>query len=243
MSKSTVTLSDEAYGLGVYASITGRTSKTEVIDQNKVEETEHTESRVNTTIANVTQYEAAKTLVNALRAALPRFATNVEPLGYITDPTRLAEFKACVAEIEAKIEAHNADPDQQHRIKYDVMTLPIGRVLDEKSQRRLCATVSEALTEARALLKAGDLAGARYFLAHRKNLAGLMPAIVGRVVQTAIESIGEQTKKLGKLIKAPMDPAKAALEMDVSLIDDALAWVDTSLTGVTSEGDAPEALQ
>ncbi len=241
--KSNVTMSDNAHALAVYAGISGKTTQTEVVDESTVDKTQEKETRVNTTIANVDQFKAAQTLVNALRACLPRFATNVEPLGYITDPDRLAGFQSAVDEIEAKIEAHNAIENQEHVIKYDVLVLPIGRVLDERSQRRLCATVSEALTEARTMLKAGDIAGVRYWLAHRKNLAGLMPAIVGRVVENAIGQITDQSKRLAKLIKVPMAPEKAAEQMEVDLIDDALAWVETSLTGVADSNGAPQSVQ
>lgn len=238
MSKSTVTMSDNAHALAVYASIAGKSTSTEIISEDTVDKTQEKETRTNTVITNVDQFKSAQTLVNSLRACLGRFATNVEPLGYITDPDRLAEFIEATSKIEAKIEAHNATEDQAHRIKYDVLVLPIGRVLDEKGQRRLCTTVSEALIEVRGLLKAGDVDGVRYWLAHRKNLAGLMPAIVGRVVQSAIEQITTESKRLAKLIKVPMTPEKAAEQIEVDQIDDALAWVDTSLTGVTENGEA-----
>lgn len=238
MSKSTITMSDAAHALAVYASISGKSTSTEVVEQIVTAGTEEKETRVNTVITDLQRYRDAQTLVNALRACLGRFATNVEPLGYITDPERLAEFVKAVAEIEEKIAEHNAILDQPHRIKHDVLVLPIGRVLDEKSQRRLCSTVSEALIEARTMLKAGDIAGVRYWLAHRKNLAGLMPAIVGRVVQAAIVQITEQSKRLAKLIKVPMQPSAAAEQMEVDQIDDALAWVDTSINGATDSAPA-----
>ncbi len=238
MSKSTITMSDEAHALAVYASIAGRTTSTELLSQDRDGEEQTTERKTQEVIANTAQFEKAKSLVGKLRAALARHATNVEPLGYITDPGRLAEFKVEIANTEREIDAHNAEMDQAHPIRYDVLVLPIGRVLDEKSQRRLCATVTEELTNARTMLKAGDVKGLGAWIQHRKNLGSLMPSIVGRVVDAAITQLTDERKRFGKLLKADFTPERAALEMQVDQVDDALAWVETSLSGVTASGEA-----
>lgn len=244
MAKSTLTMSDDAHALAVYASISGRTTSTEIVGESRDGDERTTEKRTEEVIANVAQYDRAKGLVGKLRAALSRYATNVEPLGFITDPVRLTDFKAAVAEIEAAIEKHNAELGQSARITHDVLCLPIGRVLDEKSQRRLCAMVAEELTKARAMLKAGDVKNLGAWLQHRKNLGGLMPAIVGRVVDSAIEQLTEQRKRVTKLMKEgerTADDAGALAE--VNQIDDALAWVETSLTGVTADGGTAQSVQ
>jgi hypothetical protein len=243
MSKSTITMSDEAHALAVYASIAGRTTSTELLSKDRDGEEVTTERKTQEIVANAEQYEKAKSLVGKLRAALGRHATNVEPLGYLTDPARLAEFKVTVAAVEAEIEAHNAILDQCHPIRHDVLILPIGRVLDEKSQRRLCATVTEELTTAKLMLQNGDVKNLGAWLQHRKNLASLMPSIVGRVVDSAIEQITDQRKKVAKLIKAGLTVEKAAAEIEVDQINDALAWVETSLTGVKSDNGTAQSVQ
>ena len=236
MPNSTITMSDDAHALAIYAAISGRTSHTELIDQTVTNRVEETEKKTLTTIADVVQFRTATALVGKLRACLGRFATNVEPLGYITDPARLAEFRAEVAEVTREIDDHNGVPNQPHRIKYDVLVLPVGRILDERSQKRLCETVSEALTEAKALLQKGDVKELGYWLQHRKNLGGLMPSIVGRVVDSAIDQLTYQRKRVMKLIKdGERSPVEAGALADVDLINDALVWVSTSQTGVVPE--------
>lgn len=237
--KSTITMSDEAHALAVYASIGGRSTSTELVGEDRVGDEKTTERRTEEVIANVEQYERAKGLVGKLRAALNRFATNVEPLGYITDPARLAEFREAIAEVEAKITAHNEEFGQAHVISHDVLILPIGRVLDEKSQKRLCSMVSEELRNARSMLRTGKVKELGAWLQHRKNLAGLMPSIVGRVVDAAIGQITEQRKRVAKLIKdGERLPEEAGGLAEVDQVDDALAWVETSQTGVTADGAA-----
>jgi len=244
MAKSTLTMSDDAHALAVYASISGRTTSTEIVSTEHDGSEQTTEKRTEEIIADVAQYDRAKGLVGKLRAALSRFATNVEPLGYITDPVRLADFKVATAEIEALIETHNNELGQSAHITYDVLCLPIGRVLDEKSQRRLCSMVAEELATARKMLKAGDVKNLGAWLQHRKNLAGLMPAIVGRVVDSAIGQITEQRKRVNKLIKdGERTAADAGALAEVDQIDDALAWVETSLTGVTVDGGNAQSVQ
>lgn len=239
MSRSTVTMSDDAHALAVYASIAGRTSTTALVNRKVDGRTEETLKETNVFITDLPQFEKATALVGKLRACLGRYATNVEPLGYITDPMRLAEFRAAVALVETEIDEHNAQVNQPHPIKHDVLVLPVGRILDERSQKRLCDTVSEALREAKALLQAGNVKDLGYWLQHRKNLAGLMPAIVGRVVDAAVDQLTTQRKRVAKLIKeGERAPTDAGALAETDQIDDALAWVETSQNGVRPDAAA-----
>jgi hypothetical protein len=117
-------------------------------------------------------------------------------------------------------------------------------VLDEKSQKRLCDTVSEELTKARGLLKAGDVKELGAWLQHRKNLAGLMPPIVARPVQFALDQLASERKRVNTLIKdGKLTPEAAGAMAEVDEIDTALAWVSTSQTGVSSAAETPEHIQ
>lgn len=237
---SKVTISDDAHALAVYVSIGGRKTSSEELENNKVDQTQTIERRTEEVIANVEQYEKAKTLAGRLRAAVARHSTNVEPLGNLTDSKGVAAFRETVAEILTAIDAHNAEPMQQHRIKRDVLILPVGRIFDESTQQRLCSMVAEELTNARTMLKAGDAKGLGAWLAHRKNLSALMPAMVQRVIDLAMTQLTEQRKRVMKLMKGDESlnvPARTATEAgalaEVDDVDAALTWVEVSQTGVS----------
>jgi hypothetical protein len=233
MSRSTMTLSDDTHALGVHAKISGRSSTTVTVGRKTDGRTEETDKETKTVITDLPQYEAATALVGKLRGCLTRYATNVEPVGFVTDSARLAEFNAAIEEVEAEITAHNERLNQPHPIAHDIMRLSIGRIMDEGTQRSLCRTVSEALTEAKGMLQAGDVKALGYWLQHRKNIASLMPRIVGRVVECAIEQLTVQRKRVTKLIKdGERLPADAGALAETDQVDDALAWVETSQSGV-----------
>jgi hypothetical protein len=243
INKSTVTLSDDSFAIGIHAAVGGKSSTTELLEHNVEGKTEEKASRVETTIVNVEQHAAGTKLVNRLRALLPKYATCVEPLGYMTDPERLNNFNREVSEIEEEIRVHNAIPGQTARIKFDVLALPVGRILDEKTQHRLCDAVTEALTEGKEMLIKGEIDDLQQHLNHRKNIAGLMPPIVGRVVQSAMEQLREERKLVAKLVKSGRTPTEAGAQAKFDLVDDALVWVSKSLTGITADDGQIQSVQ
>ena len=72
-----------------------------------------------------------------------------------------------------------------------------------------------------------------------------MPSIVGRVVQGALDQLDAACTKLQKLLRAGATPEQAGAMVagDLDQVDDALAWVETSKTGVAADPHADQALQ
>ena len=232
----TLMISSDTHSIGVYCSVGGKESKTIELENVLDGESKRTRKETREEIANVDLYEHAKTLVNKMRAACTKYATNVEPLGYLTDGTRLKLFQERVKEIRAEIHEHNNPADgtmQPHPVKCDVLVLPIGQILTPEAQAKLYGTVESELREALAMLRAGQVKDLGAWLQHRKNLAALMPNIVQRAVQDALDQLDEQRVRVNKLMKAERTASEAGAMAEVDLVETALVWIGTSQTGVS----------
>jgi hypothetical protein len=238
----TIMLSDDAHAIGVFASVAGKSRSTRIVDEKRDGASVETHRRVEEFVAHRELCDKAEELVSSLRSLLRKYASHVEPLGYVTDSNRLACFNLERAGIEAAIAEHNGVAGNPHVIAYDVLVLPIGRILDEKTQRRLVATVRDALTDARDAVRKGDRAMLTRWLQHRKNLGGLMPGMVGQVVDTAVEAVREANKAMGKLMRdnpslTPADAARWVCDSAMPFegeLQTALNWLATSENGVSA---------
>lgn len=225
-----VEINRDAQLIVTHISVGGIKRTSSVLSDEPVGVARETESRVEVRVENVTQHQAAKELAARVRALVARYATNT-PLGWLTDSGRLAKFKAEWEALRAEIREHNNEDTQKHRVDVDCMPIPIGVALDAEAQRLLCATVREALSEAKASLEAKDWKAVQVWLQRHKNLSALMPGIVGTVVDGAISAI-RTARSDGA--KAEKDGRQVVL--DLSSVDDALNWV---LDPVTPE-EQPE---
>lgn len=225
-------LSDDTSVVIIHASVTGRKSRTEVLSVEVDPESgkERKQTKTDTVVENREKFDAATSLMNKLRRLASDYCTS-SPIGQLTDPTRLAQLEAEQREIEREINDWNDQPGQVHFVEHDVIVMPIGRILDEKTQAKLLRTVREALQEGKRLLEAGDVKALGGFLNNRKNLAALMPPIVGRVVEQALEALRDGRKRTMTLVReleqAPEQAAKAVIEAGVLAdVETALVWVE-----------------
>lgn len=225
-------LSEDTHVVIIHAGVTGRKSTTTVLSTNVDPETgkERKSTKTDTVVENRAKYDEATSLVNRLRRLASEHCT-FSPIGQLTDSVRLAKLEEERAQIEAEINAWNDAEDQVHFIEHDVIVMPIGRILDEKTQAKLIDAVHKALVEGRTLLEKGDVKGLGSFLNNRKNLAALMPPIVGRVVQSALDALTDARKRVMVLVRElEKDPVEAAAEVIgaglLADVETALTWVE-----------------
>lgn len=227
MSDRKITINDDAWAVALSVSIEGVETESIDLGTNKFDETEETRKEVRTTVANKTQHEAAKKLRNRLRAAVTKHTHHVDPLGNLCDSRRIEAFRRDIDAISLAVDQHNALIDdtggQPHRVSFTVITLPIGRVFDETTQAKLVAVVQTELKRLKAILDAKDIEALAKFLNLRKNISALMPAIIARTIDGALNAARVALNTLRDVRDGKLPPETL---IDVGEVDAALAWVD-----------------
>ncbi len=219
-----IDISKGAHAIGVSASITGKDRVVTVVSRDVNGDSETVEKSVSETVANKIRFDEATKLVNRARATLKKFGTMVEPLGFITDEYRAGLFRAEIAKVGQAITAHNAETGQEHIVSLLTMCLPIGLVLDESTQATLCQTVIAALDSVKVSILAGQIDEVSYWLTRKRNIPGLMPALISRAVQDAVDDVVRILAALrAEINDNHRDASVVGSEQDVSLIDTALA--------------------
>lgn len=224
-----INLSTDAWAVALTVSIDGVETQSEIVEKVSIGDAIETEKRVNERIANEEQYEAAKALRNKLRACITKHTHHVEPLGNLTNLVKVEALRAEYAWVETLVAAHNGQPDQQHRINATLIALPIGQVITPEAQARICEVVREELMCLKRTAEAKDVKKLAALVNQRKNLASLMPDIVGRAVQGGIDAAKQALHLLREQAAGKLPDTIPA---DLSALDAALAWVDHSLLPV-----------
>lgn len=219
-----ITINDDAWCVALSVSVGGVTRETEVTSTTSDGEAVETERKVNERVANVAQHKKACELRNKLRVAVTRHTQHAEPLGNLCDSKRVTAFQADVAATAVLIEAHNAEPGQEHPVEFSVIALPIGRVFDESTQEKLVSIVTGNMATLRDLTTKGNIDGLSKFLAQRKNLSALMPSIIGRVIDSALV---EARQNLHILREIRDERLPSTVPLSYEQLDAADGWLAT----------------
>lgn len=214
----------------LHTSLGGVRRRAYTVSQEQLGRSLETERRVETVIADTSQHGAAMQLCHQARALVPKFAAQT-PLGWLTDSKRGARLQVAWAELKERVRAHNNLLGQAHPITVDLLQIPIGQALDADSQRILCDTVYEALTDAHRLMLEGDFKSVLTWNSRHKNLHTLMPALVGGIVKAALDCIRDQRNEGAERVRelekegSPVDPKVVASLLDLEPVTIALGWV------------------
>lgn len=241
----TVTVADDAIFITVSVSIDGFERKSVKVADNTDDERERrVEREVKETIAHVEQYALAKKLETACRSLLVQHGQSTV-IGYLTNPARLEKFVESWYEIQKLISEHNArdvyihgtPENQPHKVNAEYVALPIGRVLDQRTQVLLSKQVCDAFEKTGQLFTDGDRKGLNAWLAQNKHIATLVPSLTADVVQQGYDAVTRFRDALTQKIRdsrknggTEMDEKTAALDVftnDPSIatdIDSAKTW-------------------
>jgi hypothetical protein len=189
----------EVFLLNVSVSVGGRTvtKRLKPGGESKSGDRVEREFDVDETIANAREYAAARKLETRIRGLADKFGVCMEGYGYLASPDakdRFArEFKNLM---ETEVRDHNESPGQTSPVLARAVILPIGQVFGPEDVGTVLAHVSGELLRARDWLSEGNHDALTNWLKRAQRLSGLVPALNGNVVRSALDSIREAKKSI-----------------------------------------------
>lgn len=187
-----------------------------------------TDAFVHQRIEHVEFHEQAKKLANKARALDTRYTQTFGAGGWlhivISAEAKIA-FDDELRVLLIEVEDFNAQPGNPHTLVVESNEIPIELANAPGIQRDLCAKVNTELSEARALLAAGDVKTLVGWINTNRGLAGLLPFPASNVVATALEHVRTERNRLAKALREDSPDVEAlTASLDFGPIDDAIGW-------------------
>ena len=189
----------EVFLLNVSVSVEGRTVKKKLKPGGESKSGDRVERDfdVEEVIANEREYAAARKLETRIRGLADKFGTCMEGYGYLASPDAKDRFTREFQNLmETEVRDHNEAPGQTSAVKARAVVLPIGQVFGPDDVGSILAHVSGELLRARDWLSEGNHDALTNWLKRAQRLSGLVPALNGNVVRSALDSIREAKKSI-----------------------------------------------
>lgn len=209
--------------VNVHIHIRGVSTSSQLERDERDQAARETERKVTRRVEVESEFSKAKVLASKYRNAVVKHVV-FTPLGNLADAKRVGELRAELEPIRQEIDAHNQTA-QAHVIEATFIALPINVALDEGAMHSLSSQVDEQLAEVEKALRRGDEPAAQAWLKRNKNLAALMPAIIGAAIEDTIKDVRVACATLRASEKAGKDLVSVSASLDLSMLDAARGMI------------------